>query len=325
MSYITNLERANIILLYEKNGWSSNKIAKELKINVNTVLLWTKRYKETGTIDEIAKSGRFRKTIKKEDLKIIEIVQKMPKGFIIDEVKDEILKLNMYLCNNTIINRISEYGFYCSYPFSKPLLTEEHKRKRLKFALDNYNTNWFLVIFSDETSIVKGGNFNKKLWVGPEVDNVIKKLKHQIKRHLYGCISVGGIETFKIFKENLNSDKYKEILDETLMMIYDNSYLYQQDNSPIHKSKKSLKYFNDNNIKILKDCPPNSPDLNPIENLWFLLKYKLLDEQINSENFDDLISKKMNEIKYEHVFNMISSMQIRICKVIQNNGDYIDY
>ena len=69
MGYITNLERANIVLLYEKNKWSSNKIAKELKINVNTVLLWIKRYKEQGTIDEIKKSGRFRKTTKKEDLK----------------------------------------------------------------------------------------------------------------------------------------------------------------------------------------------------------------------------------------------------------------
>ena len=76
---------------------------------------------------------------------------------------------------------------------------------------------------------------------------------------------------------------------------------------------------------MLKNCPPNSPDLNSIENLWFLLKYKLLDEHINNDNFDEIIEKKINEIKYEHIFNMISSMKVRICKVIQNNGDYIDY
>ena len=113
--------------------------------------------------------------------------------------------------------------------------------------------------------------------------------------------------------------------NDTLIVIYDDSYLYQQDNSPIHKSKKSLKYFDNNNIKMLKNCPPNSPDLNSIENLWFLLKYKLLDEHINNDNFDEIIEKKINEIKYEHIFNMISSMKVRICKVIQNNGDYIDY
>jgi transposase len=325
MKHLTILERTNIIILYEKNKWSSIKIAKELKINIHTVLLWINRYKKTGTVNEILKSGRFRKTSKINDLKIIETAKGMHKSFIIDEIREEIKKINIYLCNNTIINRLKEYGFYCSYPFSKPLLTEEHKRKRLEFALNNYDTDWTFVIFSDETSIVKGGNFNKKIWVGPEIDNVVKKLKHQIKRHLYGCISIGGIETFKIFKENLNSEKYKEILDETLKKIYNNNYLYQQDNSPIHKSKKLLNYFNNNNIKILENWPPNSPDLNPIENLWFLLKYKLLDMNINNDNFNEIIEKTIKEIKYEHIFNMISSMQIRICKVIQKSGDYIDY
>ena len=38
--HLTDLERSNIIFLYEINKWSSYKIANELKINVKTVLLW---------------------------------------------------------------------------------------------------------------------------------------------------------------------------------------------------------------------------------------------------------------------------------------------
>ena len=45
---------------------------------------------------------------------------------------------------------------------------------------------------------MKEGNFSKKIWVSAEIDNVIRKVKHSIKRNLYGCISIGGIETFQI-------------------------------------------------------------------------------------------------------------------------------
>ena len=127
------------------------------------------------------------------------------------------MKLNMNLIklislsNGTIINRMKEFGFQSAYPIKKPLLTEEHKRKRLQFALDNYDTDWTTIIFSDETTIVKGGTFLKKRWVGMNDENIIRTIKHPIKRNLFGCISIGCIETFKIFKNNLNSNEYIDI------------------------------------------------------------------------------------------------------------------
>ena len=41
--------------------------------------LWTNRYINYGTIEEIKKSGRKRKTTKDQDIKIIEIVYKKEK------------------------------------------------------------------------------------------------------------------------------------------------------------------------------------------------------------------------------------------------------
>ena len=50
---------------------------------------------------------------------------------------------------------LNEFHYYSAYPTKKPLLTEKQKNIRLQWALENYNTNWFEVIFSDETTIVK--------------------------------------------------------------------------------------------------------------------------------------------------------------------------
>lgn len=321
---INQSKRNDIICLFNL-GWTNVKISNYLCINLKTVSHWIKRYEETNNIQEKHKIGRKRKTTKEQDEIIIDIIKNKEKNFIIDDVKNEINQLSIYLCNNTIINRMKEYGFYSCYPFKKPYLSELHKQKRLEFAINNYNTDWNLILFSDETTILKDGNFTKKIWISSEVDRIIRKIKHPIKRHVYGCISLGGIESYKIFKENMNSDLYISILDDTIVNYYLNNYMYQQDNSPIHKSKKTLEYLNNKNIKLLNNWPPNSPDLNPIENLWFLLKHKLLNDNITNNNFDECIQLRLNEIKYEHIFNIISCMHLRICQVIQNNGDYINY
>ena len=54
--------------------------------------------------------------------------------------------------------------------------------------------------------------------------------------------------------------------------------LFIQYNAPCHKAKKVMDFLQKQNIETL-NWPPQSPDLNPIENLWKLSREKAQKKQ----------------------------------------------
>jgi len=111
--------------------------------------------------------------------------------------------------------------------------------------------------------------------------------------------------------------------------------VFMQDNAPIHRARKSKLWFQENGIEVM-EWPPYSPDLNPIENLWALLKkeaYKVypdLDSLKGKGNEAEtqlfqILQRAWANLRKEVMEGLISSMPERCAAVIIANGWHTKY
>ncbi len=100
----------------------------------------------------------------------------------------------------------------------------------------------------------------------------------------------------------------------------DADFIFQQDLAPAHSAKATSTWFKDHGITVL-NWPANSPDLNPIENLWGIVKRKMrYARPNNAEELKATIRAIWALITPEQCHRLIDSMPRLIAAVIQAKG-----
>ena len=129
----------------------------------------------------------------------------------------------------------------------------------------------------------------------------------------------------------MNKEWYQNTLQQQLLPTIQQQFgeeqcIFQQDGAPCHKAKVITKWFGDHYIDILGPWPGNSPDLNPIENLWSILKRRVDKLQpTNSDKLQEVIMKEWVAISQELAQKLIESMASRIAEVLKKKGQHCKY
>ena len=100
---------------------------------------------------------------------------------------------------------------------------------------------------------------------------------------------------------------------------------FQQDGDSKHTARKTRDWLAEHNIRTF-DWPANSPDLNPIENAWNLLKDHVAARGATSiQELRRYIQEEWDALTVTYARSLVSSMPKRMQDVLAADGDAIKY
>ena len=143
---------------------------------------------------------------------------------------------------------------------------------------------------------------------------------------VWGCFTWDSLGPLIRLEGKIDNKRYiEEVLQSHLLPFLqglEEDYEFQQDNASIHKSKLTMKFFENSEINLMK-WPGQSPDLNPIEHLWDKLERRIRKQKPPPKSEAELfrlLQKEWEEIPESVYQNLILSMNNRVKAVLKAKG-----
>jgi transposase len=155
-----------------------------------------------------------------------------------------------------------------------------------------------------------------------------EKLGKDISIMIWGAIWLGSRSDLVVMERDEDAPRggytarsYLKVLEDQIPRIYEPNLIFMKDGARIHTAELIKNWLEENNISTLP-WPAYSPDLNPIENLWAILKALLIKKhpelldmgasQVAINQFAQAINEAWHSIPQEIIDNLIKSMDSRV-------------
>ena len=337
-------EEKSIIVRLSDQGVSCYKIAEMTGKNRRTISKFLERKRQRGSEENVTRSGRPKKTDARDERVLQRLLVSDRRQTLADLTNDFNGQYASNISSRTVRRRLNVEG-YNRHPVSKTIVIRpinREKRKRFCRAKQQWTVQnqWKKVIFSDETKIEIGNDQKVYVWrksnerLRPECNGMYRRQNYRPKFSVmfWGCITYYGVGTLTPVDGYMNSEKYITILDENLWPVIarhfsTRPYIFQEDNAPCHVSRMSNQWKCDNDILTL-EWPPQSPDLNIIENVWKVLKYHIKRRMNEIQNANDLkviVSEIWSSLDLQYIKSLYDSLPKRINAVLRAKGYITKY
>lgn len=330
-------EKQRIIDLH-RDGKSTSDITGLLGRSPSVVKRIVAKFKCTNSIESSLRSGRPRKTSAQQD-RIITRMSLKDRFKTAAEISRELGSTSdCRVSRQTVSRRLDEVGLHARVPAKKPLISKKNQKARFRFANEHVvwtEEKWSQVHFSDESKYNVIGSDGKTCVRRRNGERLsVECVKKTVKFGggsvlVWGMMSAAGCGPLIRVHGTVNAEKYKQILEQYAIPHLRSSPLqpsvFMQDNAPCHTAKKVKSFLDDENIEVM-NWPPQSPDLNPIENIWKIIGERAMRQ--NPKNQEELwksLKKEWDKITPSFCKKLIDSCGKRCQEVINSKGLFTKY
>jgi transposase len=227
---------------------------------------------------------------------------------------------------------------HCKAP-AKSSLTAAHRQKRLEWARANLKTDFSSVLFTDETRATLDGPDGWARGWKPKTGWTADRRRRQ--QGGGGVMLWAGIINSSVVGPFMVPDgvkitaaSYCDFLEGNFSpwfasqkAAFRRKMVFMHDNAPSHAARLTTQFLADRGFKNsrMMTWPASSPDLNPIENLWSLVKRRIY---AGGRQFDSkaelwqAIQTEFRRLKPAEVRKLTASMYSRLVMVLQRKGGH---
>ena len=344
---LTDLQKGEILALEgEKEG--QRDIAKKLKIPRPTIQKFLQRFKKRDTHENLPRSGRPHVITEAQDQELCFAALNQPR--IKHKKLRDLLKLAVSI--STLRRRLRMDHIRKWRARGCPKITQRVVNERFQWAMkykDFTAEDWSYICFTDEVSVEKNDDVTD-VWVFRRLgererclpEQVKPKARNSVSLMLWGCfagcfkgplVPIHGTQTAETYIQVLQEHLVPFIL-ETLPENGVFDAIFQQDNAPTHTAHITQHYLEQQEFVVMK-FPPSSPDMNPIEHLWAVLKKELYRRFPDTSNLSggpavqralaERLAIVWEDIGVDTMNTLIDSMPRRVQALIDAKGWYTKY
>lgn len=330
----TTFNQRQLVIFHHTNGKTVREIAEILIMKRSTVGDIISRYKNEDRIDSKDKTGAPKKLSIREQRNIVLKVQQNPKLSAPKLAQEVKTVFNKEVSASTIRNILRQNGFNGRVSRKKPYVNALNRKRRVQFARNHENHDynfWKPFIFADESKYnIFGSDGRTMVWRKTNDELNPLNIRGTVKFGggsvmVWGCMSYYGVGPLVFIESIMDHKMYLQILRGNMrpyahrMGIAD-TFSFYQDNDPKHKAIAVQKWLG-SNCPNLVNTPAQSPDLNPIENLWSFLESKIRNHPItNKEELKKALQEEWAKIPLDYVQGLVESMPRRLEAVKRNKG-----
>lgn len=339
-------------------GVRTKEIADDLGCSQSCVQKTIQRYNNTGSPASRPRMGRPRKITRRLHRWLLIMAKKFPDM----EYRTLLSEAGLWPTNQpsptistrTIQRSFTSVGYRKFRAKRRPKINRSTALLRLKLCRGLRNFNWRTTTlkFSDECSVVRGSGHNKRWVFRQPKDKWHRKMVEEFGtgkqpgRMVWGAIWMtpegeAGRSPLVIMTRDSSAKRngytawsYQQALEEGLLPDYRPGELFMQDNACVHTARTSKDFLEIHGVHTI-EWPPYSPDLNPIEHMWWALKKKL--HQLHPEfdcmgtsqeewdHFEMGLKEAWAAIPNSLICKLIMSMPKRLRACTKNRGYHTKY